>query len=133
VTNIPQTPSESPPETPQPLPSSITTSESLNNDKSPTLGFCLILFGVTWFVFQAFILIGSKFFVGVPNFESIITDTDKISVSSSLPTSFKRLFVVYLDALANDYHYSTFSVLSIATVFVWVYINWLCFKFFIHN
>ena len=140
-TTVPLSSSNTVPETP----SSITTSESFNNDKSPTLtmievndksptlGCCLILFGVIWFVFQAFILIGSKFFVGVPNFESIITDTDNISVSSSSPASFKHLLVVYLDALAKDFHYSTFSVLSIATVFVWVYLNWLCFKFFIHN
>lgn len=128
-TTVPLSSSNTVPETP----SSITTSESFNNDKSSTLGFCLIFFGVIWFVFQAFILIGSKFFVGVLNFESLITDTDNISVSSSSATSFKRLLVVSLDALAKDFHYSTFSVLSIATVFVWVYLNWLCFKFFIHN
>jgi hypothetical protein len=49
----------------------------------------------------------------VSNIESIITETEDIASSSSylVSTSFKRLLVIYFDALAKDFHYSTFSVL----------------------
>ena len=96
-------------------------------DNTPFLGVCLIVLGVLWFVFQAFILIGAKFILG-PRPVQDNTTTDSSSLSS-----ITGVFAFYLDALAKDYHYSTFSVLSLATILVWVYVNWLCFKFFIHN
>jgi hypothetical protein len=103
--------------------------DQTTKDNTSSLGLCLIILGVVWFAFQAFILIGAKFILGprpMPTTNTI----------ESMPTSlntFTGTLAFFLDALSKDYHYSTFSVLSLATILVWVYINWLCFKFFIHN
>jgi len=119
----------SPPSSPPPPeePELHTSTYQQASDNTPSLGICLIVLGVLWFVFQAFILIGAKFILGPRPIQ------DNATTDSSSLNSITGIVAFYLDALAKDYHYSTFSVLSLATILVWVYVNWLCFKFFIHN